>query len=62
MYRRKVSFPLMMLNSKEIGIKGVISHSSEDILDAIELVEEKKGWAQSINRGSRTFKANRGNF
>ncbi len=42
MYRGKVSFPLMMLNTKEIGIKGVISHSSEDIHDAIELFEKKK--------------------
>jgi len=42
MYRGKVTFPLMMLNSKEIGVKGVISHSSEDILDAIELFEKKR--------------------
>lgn len=30
-----------MLNSKEIGIKGVISHNRADIFDAIELFEKE---------------------
>jgi threonine dehydrogenase-like Zn-dependent dehydrogenase len=41
-YRGTISFPLMLLNSKEVHIQGVLGHDREDILDAIALVEKKK--------------------
>ncbi|MHA1277896.1 MAG: zinc-dependent alcohol dehydrogenase [Candidatus Helarchaeota archaeon] len=42
LYRGTVSFPLMMINSKEICIKGVMGHDKQDILAAIELVAQKQ--------------------
>ncbi len=41
-YRGTVSFPLMVLNSKEICLQGVISHDKDDIHEAIELVAQKR--------------------
>ncbi|MBD3230134.1 MAG: alcohol dehydrogenase catalytic domain-containing protein [Candidatus Lokiarchaeota archaeon] len=42
MYRGAVSIPLLLINMKEIGIKGVISHTREDIEMAIDLVARNK--------------------
>ncbi|TFG05763.1 MAG: hypothetical protein EU536_00890 [Promethearchaeota archaeon] len=42
MYRGNVTFPLMLMNSKEICIQGVLSHSRDNILQAIQLFETKK--------------------
>jgi len=41
-HRGLMSFPWILLNSKEICIQGILGHDREDILDAIELVEKKK--------------------
>ena len=41
-YRGKIELPLMLLNSKEVNIQGVLGHDREDILEAIKLVERKK--------------------
>ena len=42
MYRGSVELPLLLINTKEICIKGIISHTREDIEDAIDLVAKKK--------------------
>ncbi len=42
LYRGTVPIPLMMMNSKEICIKGVMGHDREDILGAIELFDRKQ--------------------
>jgi threonine dehydrogenase-like Zn-dependent dehydrogenase len=35
-YKGKISFPLFLINSKEICFKGVLGHDREDILQSIE--------------------------
>lgn len=37
LYRGNVTFPLMMMNSKEICLQGVMGHDRSDILEAINL-------------------------
>ncbi len=41
LYRGTVPFPLMMMNSKELCIKGVMGHDRADILEAIALFDQK---------------------
>jgi L-iditol 2-dehydrogenase len=41
-YKGKVSFPMFLLNSKEVSIKGILSHDREDILCAIEFFSQDK--------------------
>ena len=41
-YSGNISIPIFMINSKEITLKGIISHEREDILKAIELFETRK--------------------
>ncbi|MHA1725081.1 MAG: zinc-dependent alcohol dehydrogenase [Promethearchaeota archaeon] len=41
-FKGNVSLPIFMFNSKEIGLKGVISHERKDVLSAIDLFKEKK--------------------
>jgi len=41
-FKGNISFPIFMINSKELTLKGIISHNREDILAAIELIEKKK--------------------
>ena len=37
-----ISFPIFLLNNKEITLKGSISHNKQDVLDAIDLLKKKK--------------------
>lgn len=41
LYRGTVSLPLLMMNTKELCIKGVMGHDREDILEAIDLFAKK---------------------
>ncbi|MFW9948545.1 MAG: zinc-binding dehydrogenase [Candidatus Thorarchaeota archaeon] len=41
-FKGKVSFPMFLLNSKEINIKGVLSHDREDILNALKFFSHNK--------------------
>ncbi len=41
-FKGNISFPMFLINSKEITLKGSISHDEEDIKAAIELFEKKK--------------------
>lgn len=41
-FKGKVSFPMFLLNSKEVGIKGVLSHDREDILCALDFFSQDK--------------------
>ena len=41
-FKGKVSFPMFLLNSKEVSIKGVLSHDREDILCAIDFFSQNK--------------------
>ena len=41
-FKGKVSFPMFLLNSKEVSIKGVLGHDREDILCAIEFFSQDK--------------------
>jgi len=41
-FKGKVSFPMFLLNSKEVSIKGVLSHDREDILCAIDFFSKNK--------------------
>ena len=41
-FKGKVSFPIFLLNSKEISIKGVLSHDREDILNALKFFSQNK--------------------
>jgi threonine dehydrogenase-like Zn-dependent dehydrogenase len=41
-FRNNISFPIFLLNSKELTITGTISHSREDVLDTIELFSKQK--------------------
>ncbi len=39
-FKGKVSFPLFLLNSKEVSIKGILGHDREDILCAIDFFSQ----------------------
>ena len=39
-FKGKVTFPMFLLNSKEVSIKGVLSHDREDILCAIDFFSQ----------------------
>lgn len=41
-FKGNVSLPIFMFNSKEINLQGIISHSRQDVLSAIELFDKKK--------------------
>jgi len=41
-FKGKVSFPMFLLNSKEVNIKGVLSHDREDIFCAIDFFSKDK--------------------
>ena len=41
-FKGKVSFPLFLLNSKEVSIKGILGHDREDILCAIDFFSQDK--------------------
>ncbi|NVM43538.1 MAG: alcohol dehydrogenase catalytic domain-containing protein [Candidatus Lokiarchaeota archaeon] len=41
-FKGKVSFPMFLLNSKEVSIKGVLGHDREDILCAIDFFSQGK--------------------
>ena len=41
-FRGQVSFPLLLLSSKEICLQGLLGHNRNDIHRAIELVEQKE--------------------
>ncbi|MHA2287204.1 MAG: zinc-dependent alcohol dehydrogenase [Promethearchaeota archaeon] len=41
-FKGKVSFPMFLLNSKEVSIKGVLSHDREDILCAIDFFSQNE--------------------
>ena len=41
-FKGKVSLPMFLLNSKEVSIKGVLSHDREDILCAIDFFSQSK--------------------
>ncbi|MHA1437676.1 MAG: zinc-dependent alcohol dehydrogenase [Promethearchaeota archaeon] len=41
-HRGTINFPVMIMNSKEICLKGCLGHDKEDILKSIELFEKKK--------------------
>ncbi|MBY8987475.1 MAG: alcohol dehydrogenase catalytic domain-containing protein [Candidatus Lokiarchaeota archaeon] len=41
-FKGKVSFPMFLLNSKEVSIKGVLSHDREDILCALDFFSKDK--------------------
>jgi len=41
-HKGNVSFPIFLINNKELTIKGSISHNTQDILDAIELFASNK--------------------
>ena len=41
-FKGKVAFPMFLLNSKEVSIKGVLSHDREDILNAIDFFSKGK--------------------
>jgi 2-desacetyl-2-hydroxyethyl bacteriochlorophyllide A dehydrogenase len=41
-FKGKVSFPMFLLNSKEVSIKGVLSHDRKDILCALDFFSKKK--------------------
>lgn len=42
LHRGNIDFPLMLMNTKEICLKGIISHDREDILTSIKYFEEGK--------------------
>ena len=41
-HKGNMTFPIFLINNKELTIQGAISHDSQDILDAIELFNTKK--------------------
>ena len=41
-FKGKVTFPMFLLNSKEITIKGVLSHDREDIFCALNFFSQNK--------------------
>jgi len=41
-YKGKVSFPMFLLNSKEVSIKGVLGHDRNDIKCAIDFFSQNK--------------------
>jgi 2-desacetyl-2-hydroxyethyl bacteriochlorophyllide A dehydrogenase len=41
-FKGKVSFPMFLLNSKEVSIKGVLGHDRDDILCAIDFFSQDK--------------------
>ena len=41
-FKGKVSFPIFLLNSKEVSIKGILGHDHEDILCAIDFFSKDK--------------------
>jgi threonine dehydrogenase-like Zn-dependent dehydrogenase len=41
-FKGKVSFPMFLLNSKEVSVKGVLGHDRDDILCAIDFFSQKK--------------------
>lgn len=41
-FKGKVSFPMFLLNSKEVSIKGVLGHDRNDILCALDFFSQKK--------------------
>jgi 2-desacetyl-2-hydroxyethyl bacteriochlorophyllide A dehydrogenase len=41
-FKGKVSFPMFLLNSKEVSIKGVLGHDRDDILCALDFFSQKK--------------------
>ncbi len=47
-FKGNVSLPIFMFNSKEIGLKGVISHDRQNVLSAIELFKEKKVYPEKL--------------
>jgi len=47
MHKGTIEFPMMLVNSKELTIKGCIGHSREDILNSISLVNKLKDIASS---------------
>jgi len=42
LYRGTISFPLMLINSKEICLRGTLGHDRADILEAIAFFRQKK--------------------
>jgi len=42
LYKGTVNFPMSLINSKEICIKGCISHDREDILNSVDFIAKKK--------------------
>lgn len=45
MHKGSIEFPMMLVNSKELTIKGCIGHSREDILNSVGLVNKLKDTA-----------------
>jgi threonine dehydrogenase-like Zn-dependent dehydrogenase len=41
-FKGKISFPMFLLNSKEVSIKGVLGHDREDIFCAIDFFSQDK--------------------
>ena len=41
-FKGKVSFPMFLLNSKEVSIKGILGHDREDILCAVDFFSQDK--------------------
>ena len=41
-FKGKVTFPMFLLNSKEVCIKGVLGHDRDDILCALDFFSQKK--------------------
>ena len=41
-FKGKISFPMFLLNSKEVSIKGVLGHDRDDIFCAIDFFSQNK--------------------
>ncbi|TXT59333.1 MAG: putative L-iditol 2-dehydrogenase [Promethearchaeota archaeon] len=41
-HKGTIDFPMFLINSKEIGLKGCLGHDRDDILASIELIKNKK--------------------
>lgn len=42
MHKGSISFPVFMINSKEICLQGCLGHDRQNILDAIDFISKKK--------------------
>ena len=49
LFRGSIKFPLLYLISNEVRLQGIMGHDTQDILDAIDLVEKKRVDASKIS-------------